>query len=87
MRLSIQNIVRLFQSKAHERYDGEPVSQIRHALLTAGLPYAAEAAALRCWEDLSKSATMQTPDFLHFVPQMEGAAANRPNSVAPKFNV
>ncbi|MES2073025.1 MAG: phosphonate degradation HD-domain oxygenase [Pseudomonadota bacterium] len=35
MSLSIDDIVALFQHKGHEQYDGEPVTQLQHALQTA----------------------------------------------------
>jgi phosphonate degradation associated HDIG domain protein len=35
MSLSIPDIVALFQLKGHEQYDGEPVTQLQHALQTA----------------------------------------------------
>ena len=35
MGLSISDIVALFQQKGHEQYDGEPVTQLQHALQTA----------------------------------------------------
>jgi phosphonate degradation associated HDIG domain protein len=181
MSLSIQDIVQLYQSKGHEQYDGEPVTQLQHALQSAflaeragaesalitasllhdighllddfgptpsnlgiddvhqyrclpflrplfddailesiklhvdakrylcatqsgyidnlsedsvrslalqggvftkeqadqfaALPHAAHAVALRRWDDVAKSATLQTPDLMHFVAHMERAAS------------
>lgn len=35
MALTIPDIVRLFEQKGHEQYDGEPVTQLEHALQSA----------------------------------------------------
>ncbi len=43
MGLSISDIVALFQQKGHEQYEGEPVTQLQHALQTAS--FAEEAGA------------------------------------------
>ncbi|HTD06743.1 phosphonate degradation HD-domain oxygenase [Undibacterium sp.] len=43
MSLSIADIVTLFQRRGHEQYDGEPVTQLQHALQTASFAEAAGA--------------------------------------------
>ncbi|HYP82003.1 phosphonate degradation HD-domain oxygenase [Variovorax sp.] len=37
MSLTIDDIVRVFEAKGHEQYDGEPVTQLQHALQSAHL--------------------------------------------------
>ncbi|REN17513.1 phosphohydrolase, partial [Mycobacterium tuberculosis] len=37
MSLSIPDIIGLFESKGHAQYDGEPVTQLEHALQSAHL--------------------------------------------------
>lgn len=190
MSLSIPDIVQLFQARGHEQYDGEPVTQLQHALQTAtfaeqagagselisacllhdighllhdfgptpssqglddlhqyrslpflrglfgdatldpmklhvdakrylcaiepayhaslsedsqrslqlqggifnaaqahefiALPHAADAVALRRWDDLAKDAAMPTPDFAHFVRHLESACEKKNVSSAPR---
>ena len=37
MSLTIEDIVHVFEAKGHEQYDGEPVTQLGHALQSAAL--------------------------------------------------
>lgn len=43
MRLDLEHLLELLQLRGHERYAGEPVSHLQHALQTAGLAQAAGA--------------------------------------------
>ena len=76
MSLTISDIVGLFESKGHAQYDGEPVTQLEHALQTASLaqddgaaPALVTAAFLHdlghLLHDFGKTPTQQGLDDLH----------------------
>ena len=76
MSLTIEDIVRVFEAKGHEQYDGEPVTQLGHALQSAHLAEQAGAgSALICaallhdlghlLHDFGKTPTQQGLDDLH----------------------
>lgn len=76
MSLTIEDIVRVFEAKGHEQYDGEPVTQLEHALQSAHLAEQAGAgsalitAALlhdlgHLLHDFGKTPTQQGLDDLH----------------------
>jgi phosphonate degradation associated HDIG domain protein len=76
MSLTIEDIVRVFEAKGHEQYDGEPVTQLDHALQSAHLAEKAGAgsalvtAALlhdlgHLLHDFGRTPTQQGLDDLH----------------------
>ncbi|MDM0070160.1 phosphonate degradation HD-domain oxygenase [Variovorax sp. J31P207] len=76
MSLTIEDIVRVFEAKGHEQYDGEPVTQLDHALQSAhlaeqdGAGSALITAALlhdlgHLLHDFGKTPTQQGLDDLH----------------------
>jgi predicted HD phosphohydrolase len=77
-----QAIAELFDSEGARDYLGEPVSVASHLLQAgalasaAGAPYAADAIAVRRWDDQAKGPSVSPPDFARFRPLPERLAVS-----------